>query len=59
MEVKLSPEVIARRQQKTAETIRRIAELTIEAHGLDCSVEEYIKRCQALHAQKSALKETH
>jgi len=31
-------------KQKTNETIRRIAELRIKALGLNCTVDEYIKR---------------
>lgn len=34
-----------RQREKTAETIRKIAELTIKAYGLDCTVDEYIQRC--------------
>lgn len=40
-----------RRQERTAEVIRRIAELKVQALGLKDTPEEYIAKCQERNAK--------
>ena len=37
---------LVRRKQATKKTLKRIAELKIKQYNLDCSVDEYIKKCK-------------
>jgi hypothetical protein len=38
--------VVPKSHRNTAEVLRRIAEETIKAYDLNCTVEEYRKRCE-------------
>ncbi len=38
--------IVPKSHRNLADVRRRIAEATIKAHNLDCTVEEYWKRCE-------------
>ena len=45
--------IVPKSDKDTASAIRRIAELKIKAHGLDCTPEQYFERCTAMKERKA------